>query len=411
MRIPIRSHCYHFSLATLFLFCFGVPGFAQINWVPDSYYGIPERDKQSAFWDEFENNAYQWDLGSLYLNERIEDGDFYCASLTPHTYTKRRRVPMNQSGNYEIEIRMRFVKGSERNLTGLTFGRDVRGNEYNFFFNSRGNFQINKFDRGRSTDLMGWTKSEHLSKYSYNSLMVRKVANEWFFFINHELVAQMNAQQLFGNEFGFTIGGHMAVEVDNLRISEIRTVDTEGPKITLIQPQLDENNEAHFKDRKQIIRGKIFDVSGGVSLEINHQPITVASDGTFTASVSLLDNGPTYLQLEARDAYENISNQDMTMYYQESRPMAYSYSTPVSQQEMPGFQRPAPGSGFSTNKGKNYVLLIGVNQYNNWTPLHNAVKDCEDITETLTTYYDFDPQNVIRLFNEEATRENILETF
>jgi hypothetical protein len=52
-----------------------------------------------------------------------------------------------------------------------------------------------------------------------------------------------------------------------------------------------------------------------------------------------------------------------------------------------------------------------VNEYDNWSKLHNAVRDCGDIMTLLTTEYQFDKENVITLFNEMATRENILETF
>lgn len=384
-------------------------GYSQSSWEPENFYGIPDRDKQVAFWDLFEDNRYKWDLGNLYLNERIEDGDYYCASKTPHTYTKRRLVPMNQSGNYEVEIVMRYVKGSDQSMTGLTFGRDVRGSEYNFFFSPRGNFRITKYDRGRTTDLKGWTSCKVLSKYSYNSLMVRKIADQWYFFINHELVAQMPARSFFGNEFGFTIGGHMAVEVDNLRISEIRTVDGTGPQITLLEPRLDGSVKARFSERHQIIKGKVYDVSGPVTLMINHQPITVSPQGIFTASLTLPD-GITEIQIVAKDVFENTSQSDFQMEYIQDQPLMYSYSAPTAE---PTQSRNQKENTFTApvRKGKNYLLLIGVNKYDNWTPLHNAVKDCRDISGTLTSHYQFEQENVITLFNEEASRENILETF
>lgn len=409
MRL-LNTFCYQVfcCVITLLIVCSG-KGYSQSNWEPENFYGIPERDKQVAFWDLFEDNRYKWDLGNLYLNERIEDGDYYCASKTPHTYTKRRLVPMNQSGNYEVEIVMRYAKGSDQSMTGLTFGRDVRGSEYNFFFSPRGNFRITKYDRGRTTDLKGWTSCKALSKYSYNSLMVRKIADQWYFFINHELVAQMPARPFFGNEFGFTIGGHMAVEVDNLRISEIRTVDGTGPQITLLEPRLDGNNKSRFSERHQIIKGKVYDVSGPVTLMINHQPITVSPQGIFTASLTLPD-GTTDIRIVAKDVFENTSQTDFQMEYIQDQPLMYTYSAPNSESTQSRNQREKSFAS-PIRKGKNYLLLIGVNKYDNWTPLHNAVKDCQDIASTLTSHYQFDQENVISLFNEEASRENILETF
>lgn len=395
--------CFVISLLTI---C-GNVSYAQTNWEPENFYGIPEKDKQVAFWDLFEDNRYKWDLGSLYLSERIEDGDYYCASITSHTYTKRRLVPMNQSGNYEIEVVMRYVKGSDESMTGLTFGRDVRGSEYNFFFSPRGNFRVTKYDRGRTTDLKSWTPCKVLNKYSYNSLMVRKVADQWYFFVNHQLVEQMAARPFFGNEFGFTIGGHMAVEVDNLRISEIRNIDNMGPQITLLQPGISADGKGRFTERHQIIKGKVYDVSGPVSLMINGQPITVSSQGIFTASLHLPD-GTTDISIEAKDVFENVSTKDFSMEFMPDQPLAYSYSPQTQTSSGRNVSAPAYGA---QKKGKNYILLIGVNSYQNWTPLHNAVKDCKDIAGTLTSYYQFEDDNVITLFNEEASRENILETF
>lgn len=55
--------------------------------------------------------------------------------------------------------------------------------------------------------------------------------------------------------------------------------------------------------------------------------------------------------------------------------------------------------------GKKHILGIGINEYQNWTHLNNAVRDMENIVQILTTKYDFSSQNT--LTNTAATRENI----
>ena len=93
------------------------------TWNPEDYYGIPARDKQVIFFDEFDDNRYNWDMGALYLREKIQDGEFHCETLTTHPYTKRRNINLKGADNYEIEVRIRFVsiKGSKMSMTGLTF--------------------------------------------------------------------------------------------------------------------------------------------------------------------------------------------------------------------------------------------------------------------------------------------------
>ena len=58
--------------------------------------------------------------------------------------------------------------------------------------------------------------------------------------------------------------------------------------------------------------------------------------------------------------------------------------------------------------GKNFLLVIGINNYKFWNPLSNAQKDARDVKKVLTTRYTFNEANVFELYNEEATQKNIL---
>jgi sulfatase modifying factor 1 len=60
--------------------------------------------------------------------------------------------------------------------------------------------------------------------------------------------------------------------------------------------------------------------------------------------------------------------------------------------------------------GKNYLLVIGINQYQHFTPLNNAVRDAETIRDILLEYYQFAEEDTTSLLDQEATRENILES-
>jgi Caspase domain len=59
-------------------------------------------------------------------------------------------------------------------------------------------------------------------------------------------------------------------------------------------------------------------------------------------------------------------------------------------------------------KVRNHLFVISINDYKFCPPLYNAVKDADDITRILTNLYDFDPKNVVRLSNAQATESNIL---
>lgn len=61
-----------------------------------------------------------------------------------------------------------------------------------------------------------------------------------------------------------------------------------------------------------------------------------------------------------------------------------------------------------TPKGKNYLLVIGIDNYPHFPKLFNAVKDANDVKELLLTRYQFDSEHVVTLFDEKATQDNIL---
>ncbi|GAB4403445.1 MAG: hypothetical protein OHK0039_02640 [Bacteroidia bacterium] len=396
----VIKYCHIFGLLTCTLLL-STAAQAQAKWVPGDYFGVSERDKQTAFFDEFDDNRYKWDLGSSFLNERIYNGDFYCASLTALPYQKRRDVPLDQS-NYELEIRMRYVKGDENSGMGLVFGRDIRGNEYFFQFNALGYYRIGKVDRSKTYEFQSWKPCPQLTRHSYNALTLRRVGPTWYFFINQKLITSMDAMPFFGSEAGFTVGGYSAVEVDYLRVSELRHIDQQGPQISFYEPEVTTNRHLRFSERKQIIRGRVYDVSGVSEVKINDQPISVSAEGGFSALLTLPD-GVHAIRVQASDVYGNRTEELFHMEYLSSEA---DQGVVVQSADHVAPSR----TDYNTTGGKNYILLIGINNYTEWTPLHNAVKDCQDLSETLTTYYQFERENIITLFNEDATRENILET-
>ena len=59
--------------------------------------------------------------------------------------------------------------------------------------------------------------------------------------------------------------------------------------------------------------------------------------------------------------------------------------------------------------GKQYLVLIAINKYENWTPLYRPVKDAEEIRYTLESRYYID--EILTLYDEKATKEGIIKLF
>ncbi len=65
-------------------------------------------------------------------------------------------------------------------------------------------------------------------------------------------------------------------------------------------------------------------------------------------------------------------------------------------------------------RGNNYLIAIAIDKYKHAPPLSNCVRDAEDFIQILTSKYDFEQkkdgqQLIFTLFNEQATRKNILK--
>jgi len=58
--------------------------------------------------------------------------------------------------------------------------------------------------------------------------------------------------------------------------------------------------------------------------------------------------------------------------------------------------------------GESYALIIGIDQYKNWSRLDYPVHDCVGIHSTLTSFFGFKKKNIVTLYNEDATKEAII---
>jgi hypothetical protein len=63
----------------------------------------------------------------------------------------------------------------------------------------------------------------------------------------------------------------------------------------------------------------------------------------------------------------------------------------------------------NTEIGKQYFLIIGIDSYEQWIPLNNPVNDAKEIRNIILRRYYAD--EVIEIYNEDATKANIIKTF
>jgi hypothetical protein len=59
--------------------------------------------------------------------------------------------------------------------------------------------------------------------------------------------------------------------------------------------------------------------------------------------------------------------------------------------------------------GKQYLVVIGINQYQHWLPLHSPVQDVQEIRDILLQRYYID--EIAELYDQQATKANIIKLF
>lgn len=62
------------------------------------------------------------------------------------------------------------------------------------------------------------------------------------------------------------------------------------------------------------------------------------------------------------------------------------------------------------DEARNFLLVVGINDYEHWTPLDNAVLDAKAVRDVLVSRYKFEKENVFEIYNKDANLRNIRNT-
>jgi len=133
------------------------------------------------------------------------------------------------------------------------------------------------------------------------------------------------------------------------------------------------------------IKGSIIDESGVQKLIVNGIETPLKDNGNFTIWVPLTP-GSNNIVIQATDINNNTSLRKFTAI------------------------RKDMSEGEDSTDIKNYLLVIGINNYIYWPKLNNAVKDAKDVVSALMTLYSFDSSDVTLLTDSAATRNTIYKT-
>jgi hypothetical protein len=162
--------------------------------------------------------------------------------------------------------------------------------------------------------------------------------------------------------------------------------DINPPQIFVSNPPNIQDNQVRYSKDLIDITGSVIDESGVRKLRINGIETPIKSNGNFVIKLPL-SMGDNFVNIEATDVNDNIALKKFSI-----------------------LRKDLDGGDYDASKAKNFLFVVGINNYEFWPHLNNAVKDANDMAGTLMGLYNFDFSNVTVLRDEQATRSNIYKT-
>lgn len=147
----------------------------------------------------------------------IYNGYYTFKSLNNVAWVSTKKHYIDQDRDFEITARFKYVSGKENSGLMLVWGRNSNKDNFNFEFNANGEYWIGTYNDGSFNASKSWTASLDINKKDYNLLTVRKIENNYYYFINREFVHSETFKPFFGDKIGFLTPGNTAIKIDYLR--------------------------------------------------------------------------------------------------------------------------------------------------------------------------------------------------
>ena len=412
--------------------------YSQNNWQPETYNGIPENDKLHVFFDQFNDNSNLWDIGEVKDSwlEKIENGYLYFQSLDYLPNEDYLPMPIDENKNFEIEASIAFHSGDNIQAYGLQWGKTAEENkQFDFFISGNGQYTIDKFT-GEFTDYVPFTSSELVKKDDYNKLTVRKIDDQYYFFLNEKLVHQMPFEPFMGKNIGIQVGKKSAIRVDYIRLSELINTTEFNPSQLMIMDYKFTTSTGEFKRGAPVTLELVLKNTGETPIDNAAIKFMLPNNTTYIGSkeasfenINPGDEIKAQFQFFATKEYANndikpmiqisgvdITNaEDLGIQLTLKAPLPKADDKVLAENAVKYRGDPLKGIDvYSAQKemeiGEYFALIIGIDSYKGeWPPLDNAVADAKAIESVLRSKYKF--SMISTLYNEQATRGNIIQEF
>ena len=402
---------------------------------PEDYNLSSDIKKQIVLSDNFDKFINYWLLGIEENSwvENIEGGNLYFQSLTNKPKEDLIPVILDQNRDFEIEVKIKLVKGNMEKAYGLQWGKSKNPvKQFDFYLTGNGHYTIDKYT-GEFHDFVPFTQSGKVNSYTYNKLSVRKVKDKYYFFLNEHLVHTMPFEPFYGNLMGFQVAENSTILIDYFNVSYLDKEKASKSKVLIMDYNFSTASETVKKGLPVTLKLNLKNVGNKDAENLNikfklPEDIDIVDFKTIE-NLKQSEEQIISLQFFANEKYNDtiipvnfeIAGADITnvndlalavkidrsITNKVDKVMAQNYS------QFRGTGDPLKGLNVARSMktvqvGDYYALIIGIDRYTGeWQPLQNAVNDAKEIERILKEKYFI--THFRTLFDEQASRENILQ--
>lgn len=194
---------------------------------PYNYYGVPGNMYENYLIDDFSTNDLSWyEVNDGTFKATVQNGVYELAnnSTDQSWFVWSAYYGPDEARNFEIEISALIPTSlsADDYGAGLFWGKSETDWQYDYFmFSPLGYYTCGIYNNGTYNAWIDWQQSLINVTPGTNVLTVRKIAGNYYFYVNQTYVGERPAPALFGNLFGFSTGPQETFQIDYVNIKYI----------------------------------------------------------------------------------------------------------------------------------------------------------------------------------------------
>jgi len=201
---------------------------------PYNYIGIPANRYQNYLVDDFSTNDYGWylvDDGTF--KSVVQNGKYELSNGTTDQtwFVWSSYYGPEQSTDFEMEFSasIQAYNGADDYGAGFFWGKSETDWQYYYYlFSPFGYYTTGIYNNSAYNAWIDWQNISVNPAPGSNLLTLRKIAGNYYFYVNQVYVGQRTSPAFFGDLFGFSVGPQQTLQIDFINIKNINLGTTKS---------------------------------------------------------------------------------------------------------------------------------------------------------------------------------------